>query len=115
MVIRYLLENISLFFGKKIIVVLLFFFFFRVSLMPAILISQDSITVKKADSTEITRPLPKWLLDQKKNQTAKNEQPSDIFKSKNYFLFSVWITVILLLLVVASVSTFIIKRSRRLQ
>ncbi len=104
------LKNISLMFGRKAIVVFLFFSFFHAGLMPDNLVSQDSVKVNKTDSTVTTRSLPKWLLEQKKYQTARKEQPSDIFKSNNYFLFSAMLTVILLFVIVVSVSIIIVKR-----
>ena len=103
-------KNISLTFRRKAIAVFLFFSFFQTFLYPAHLIPQDSVKVETTDSTEIIRPLPKWLLDQKKNQTVKKEQSSDILESNNYFLFSALFTAIILLAIVGSVSIIIVKR-----
>jgi hypothetical protein len=96
----------------KIVEMLLIYLLFHITFTPVNIYSQDSVKVKKTDSTEITKPLPKWLLDQKKNQTAKKEQPTDILKSKNYFLYSVLLTAIFLIMIVVSVSIIIVKRSR---
>ncbi len=109
------LKNISLMNRSKVLLIFLFLFLLYTSLFPVNLAYQDSVKVKKADSTEITRPLPKWLLEQKKNQTVKNEQPSDILKTNNYFMFSILFTVIILLVIVVSVSIIIVKRSRQIR
>ena len=103
-------KNFSWMFRRKTIAVFLFFSFFQTFLYPAHLIPQDSVKVETTNSTEIIRPLPKWLLDQKKYQTVKKEQPSDILKSNNYFLLSALLTAIILLAIVGSISVIILKR-----
>ncbi|MBC8181484.1 hypothetical protein H8E88_10215 [candidate division KSB1 bacterium] len=103
-------KNISLTFRKKAIVVFLFFSFFHTDLMLGKLVSQDSVKVNKTDSTVTSRSLPKWLLDQKKNQTV---QPSEILKKNNDIMWSVLFTGIVMIFFVVSVSIFIIKRSRQ--
>ena len=106
-------RNIYRMFRSKIIEILLIYLFFQLALTPVNLYSQDSVNVKKADSTEITRPLPKWLLDQKKYQTVKKEHPSDILKRNNYIFFSVLLTVIILFVIVVLVCIIILKRNRQ--
>ena len=103
-------KNFNFMFTERVIILLLFFLLCQ---FPLKLISQDSIKVKNSDSTEIIRPLPKWLLDQKKNQTVKNGHPSEVLKSNNYFLYSILLTIILLFVIVISVSIAIVKRSRQ--
>ena len=106
-------RNIYQPFRSKMFEILLIYLLFHITYTPINLYSQDSVKVKKTDSTEITRPLPKWLLDQKKYQTEKKEQPSDILKSKNYFLYSILFTATFLIMIVGSVSIIIVKRSRQ--
>ncbi len=74
---------------------------------------KDTTKVSQTDTIIATRPLPKWLIDQRNGQTARQAQPHDVLKKDNSIIVSVSFTGMAMLLIVTIVSIFIFKRKKR--
>ena len=72
----------------------------------------DTSRAQMTDTTASTRPLPQWLIDQKKRATARETIPKDVIRKDDSMLISLAITGITLILIVITASIVIIKRKK---